>query len=222
MSIRDKLKATLQTAGAMCDDCLSSSASVNPRQQVNARCRELESAGELTRQIDQCPQCRSSKIVNRIRTGNQFQSKPNTKKKESQKSIVDVINPDKPWCWEGNVQTKIVEYLESTEWEILTSANTATREAGKDIVATRGGKELWVSVKGWPEKSVNTQARHWFSGALFDLILYKDLNPDVQLAIGLPSGFSTYENLIPRVTWLRKNLPFEIITVSEQGKVEKT
>jgi len=176
MSVRDKLKATLQTAGAMCDDCLSSSASVKPRQQVNARCRDLELAGEITRQNDQCPQCRSNKIVNRMRAGNQFQSKPNTKKKESQKSIVDVIKPGKPWCWEGNVQTKIVEYLESTEWEILTSANTATRESGKDIVATKSGRELWVSVKGWPERSVNTQARHWFSSALFDLILFSSFH----------------------------------------------
>ena len=157
-----------------------------------------------------------------MRAVNQFQSKTIAKKKESQKVIVNIIKSDKPWYWEGNIQTKIVEHLESTEWGILTSANTATREAGKDIVATKNGKELWVSVKGWPERSVNTQARHWFSSALFDLILYRDIDPDVQLAIGLPSGFSTYQNLIPRVSWLRNNLPFEIITVSEQGNVEIT
>jgi hypothetical protein len=79
---------------------------------------------------------------------------------------------------------------------------------------------MWVSVKGWPEKSVNTQARHWFSGAIFDLVLYKDQSPDVRLAIGLPAGFSTYQNLFPRVKWLRKNLPFEVITVSENGTIK--
>jgi len=216
MTIRDKLRATLQTAGAMCDDCLSSSSAVKPRQTVNARCRELESAGELTRQRDLCPRCRTSKIVNRLKSGSKDQTVSLLKKIAPQEKN----EKTKPWYWEGNVQAKIVEYLESMEWEILTSANTATREAGKDIVAIKEGKELWISVKGWPEKSVNVQARHWFSGALFDLVLYKDQNPDVQLAIGLPSDFITYKNLIPRVSWLRKNLPFQIITVSEEGKVK--
>ena len=134
--------------------------------------------------------------------------------------VVSSSTSDKPWYWEGNVQDSIVAHLESEGWKILSSADTSTREAGKDIVATKDGQELWVSVKGYPVKSANTQARHWFSHALFDLVLYRDENPDVRLAIGLPAGFVTYQNLIPRVSWLRKNLPFEVITASEDGEVE--
>jgi hypothetical protein len=217
MAIRDKLKATLSSSGPMCDDCLSSSAFVKPRQTVNARCRELEVAGELIRKTDQCPQCKATKIVNQLLAKKENMPSQSQVVSKYQGSLFDNT---KPWYWEGNVQEKIIEYLMSSGWEIVTSANTATREAGKDIVAAKNGKELWVSVKGWPEKSQNTQARHWFSGALFDLVLYRDLDPIVLLAIGVPGGFSTYNNLLGRVRWLRENLPFEIIMVSEEGNVK--
>jgi len=51
-------------------------------------------------------------------------------------------------------------------------------------------------------------------------VLYRDLDPTVLLAIGIPGRFSTYTNLIERVRWLRSNLPFEIFLVSEDGSVE--
>ena len=99
------------------------------------------------------------------------------------------------------------------------SADTTSREAGKDIEAKRGSRELWVSVKGWAEKSVNTQARHWFAAVLFDLVLYRTDNPSVDLAIGIPDGFSTYENLLPRIRWRREKIPFNVFKVSESGDV---
>lgn len=217
MAIRDKLKATLQRSGPMCDDCLSSSSFVKPRQTVNARCRELEAEGQLERRTDRCPQCKATKIVNRLLVeGEDRPIKTNVVEEEEDNQFGN----DRPWYWEGNVQERIVEHLSFSGWEISSSANTATREAGKDIVAVKDGKELWVSVKGWPEKSINTQARHWFSGALFDLVLYRDLDPAALLAIGIPGRFSTYTNLIERVRWLRCNLPFEIFLVSEDGSVE--
>jgi hypothetical protein len=75
-------------------------------------------------------------------------------------------------------------------------------------------------VKGWPEKSPNTQARHWFSQAAFDLVMYRDQSPSVELAVGLPDGFKTYRNLLARITWLRANLPCDIYFVSEAGLVD--
>ena len=216
MSIRDKLKATLKTSGSMCDDCLSLSASIKPRQTVNAYCRELAKTSELTRQVEQCPQCKANKFVNRLLAQKERPPKPDPC---TPKSSSILPNNQMPWYWEGNVQAKIVEYLMSAGWEIVKSSNTVTREQGKDIVAKKNGKDLWVSVKGWPEKSQNPQARHWFSSAIFDLVLYKDENPNVLLAIGIPGGFKTYQNLIHRVCWLRENLPFKVITVSKQGEV---
>ena len=135
-------------------------------------------------------------------------------------SVVErASNAGKPWYWEGNIQDAIVGYLREAGWEISRSADTTSREAGKDIEAKRGSRELWVSVKGWPRKSANTQARHWFAAALFDLVLYRTDNPSVDLAIGIPGGFSTCENLLPRIRWMREKIPFDVFEVSESGDV---
>lgn len=220
MNARQKLRKTLGSTGALCDDCLSSSSAIKPRQAVNQRCREMESLGQLTRQRDQCPQCKTFKIVNRLKSEsvNQTPSKKRSGNQSAQNS--DSLILDKPWYWEGNVQDRIVEHLKAEGWKILSSADTSSKEAGKDIIAARNNEELWVSVKGYPERSPNIQARHWFSHALFDMAIYKDENPDVRLAIGLPAGFVTYKNLVPRVSWLRRNLPFEVVLVAEDGEVE--
>ena len=102
----------------------------------------------------------------------------------------------------------------------MSIANTASRESGKDIEAiTPNGKTLWVSVKGWPEKSQNTQARHWFSQGLFDIILYRDESKDVELALAFPDGFPTYNNLAKRVRWFQELAKFKIFWVSENGSV---
>jgi hypothetical protein len=94
-----------------------------------------------------------------------------------------------PWYWEGNIQAMLASYLAKEGCKIISIANTVSRESGKDIKAiTPNGKELWVSVKGWPEKSQNTQARHWFSQALFDIILYRDGSKDVELALKICKG----------------------------------
>jgi hypothetical protein len=85
--------------------------------------------------------------------------------------------------------------------------------------ASRDGNELWISVKGYPEKSHHVQARHWFSGALFDLILYHGENPKARLGIALPDDFTTYENLVPRIKWLKESMPFQIYWVNESGSV---
>lgn len=126
----------------------------------------------------------------------------------------------RPWHWEGNVQAMVVAHLQSKGYTIVRVANTESREAGKDIIArSAGGQLLWVSVKGFPEKSANTQARHWFAGAMFDLLLYHGENANVDLALGLPDGYQTYRGLSERVAWLRQVMPFTIYWVSESGAV---
>ncbi len=124
------------------------------------------------------------------------------------------------WYWEGNVQARVVSYLVYAGYAVRNVANTASREVGKDIVAVSpDGRELWVSAKGYPEKSRNVQARHWFSGALFDLVLYRGESTDAKLALALPDGFATYANFLPRVDWLKKAMNFEVFCVSEDGSV---
>ncbi|WP_206922520.1 hypothetical protein [Alicyclobacillus suci] len=124
------------------------------------------------------------------------------------------------WYWEGNVQTQVVSYLAYNGYTILHAADTASREAGKDIVAVApDGSELWVSMKGYPEKSSNTQARHWFSAAVFDLLLYHGQDPNARLTLALPAGFVTYANLLPRIEWLKLAMPFQVFWVTEDGSV---
>jgi len=84
----------------------------------------------------------------------------------------DTTEQPRAWNWEGNIQSVIIKYLCENGYKIIRVSNTENREQGKDIEATTpAGETLWISVKGFPEKSVNTQARHWFSQALFDMVL---------------------------------------------------
>lgn len=217
MGIQDRLTSTLTASGSMCDDCLSACANVRPRQTVNRYCRRLKESSLRRRRTERCPRCQGNKIVNRLVSEERQQLTPPRHNVEAARFGQ---NTSRPWYWEGNVQERIVAYLRSKEWQIVATADTASRKQGKDVVAKKSGKELWVSVKGWPEKSRATQARHWFSGAIFDLVLYRDKDPSVYLALGVPGGFRTYNSLSARVMWLRQNLPFEIIMVSESGEVE--
>jgi hypothetical protein len=138
-------------------------------------------------------------------------------KKASPAPLPDSI---RTWCWEGRIQDRIVEYLRSRGFEITGTANTHVRESGKDIQAkSSDGAILWISVKGYPEKSSYTQARHWFAELLFDLILYRAESADAQLGIGLPYGFTTYRNLAARIDWFKQSLPFQFYWVHEDGTV---
>lgn len=207
------MQTLAESGGGLCDDCLSVRSGVKPRQQVHQRATELHEAGTIAREKRTCPSCGHIKLVNSVE-GDVFVS--------SEKPVSVAPSSAAKWSWEGNIQSAIVAFLTSKGCRIVSVAKTATREPGKDIEAhTPDGRRLWVSVKGWPEKSENTQARHWFSQALMDMILYREENPQAELAIGLPAGFSTYENLWKRITWFRRALPLRTFWVSRDGSVSE-
>lgn len=136
---------------------------------------------------------------------------------------IEASNDERPWYWEGTVQEKVSAHLQSAGYKVTKTADTNSREAGKDIEAVGpDGKPLWISVKGFPESSRHTPARHWFSGALFDMILYREESKSVDLAIALPDGFTTYRNLAARIRWFRKSVPMTIFWVEESGEVRST
>ncbi|MGO4500028.1 hypothetical protein AB4114_29555, partial [Paenibacillus sp. 2RAB27] len=204
----------------LCDDCLSSRAKVSPRNAVNQLCRKLSNQQLIIRNIAICNHCQKQKNVNRINTSSHDSFPTEVTIAPSISSTIPITPDVSTWFWEGNIQSRVVGYLASKGYLIRSVANTAARTPGKDIVALDpNGKELWVSVKGYPEKSPNTQARHWFSSAIFDLILYHGENPEVTLAIAFPQGFQTYSNLVPRILWLKDSLPFTIYWVDETGNV---
>ncbi|MHB1685484.1 MAG: hypothetical protein ACYCYO_22180 [Bacilli bacterium] len=214
MTNKAKILSTLSSA-ELCDDCLSVASGVHPRQTINELCRELSIAGVITRIQGNCGKCLKVKLVNRLPDG--LRAQPETKPPSPTSAEVPATAK---WYWEGNVQARVVSYLASNGHMIRSVADTASREAGKDIVAIApDGNELWVSVKGYPEKSANVQARHWFSGAVFDLALYHGQAPNVKLALGLPDGFATYTNLLPRIEWLKQTMQFSVFWVGEDGSV---
>lgn len=216
MTHAQTLHTFLTTAsGPICDDCLSAHTGITPRQTVNLNARRLE-ARKLAarREVMRCAYCKDHKVCNRARVAGQMSP-----------GVAPVPAKQTPgyWHWEGHVQDAIVAHLRGDGYDIHSAADTASKAAGKDIIAEKDRRELWISVKGFPtgtaKTNASTQARHWFSHAVFDLVRYKDEPGDALLALGLPDGFKTYHSLADRVMWLRRNLPFSIYWVGEDGIV---
>jgi hypothetical protein len=213
MTVKERILVVLQQATQpVCDDCLAVAAAFSSRQVAYAVGTTLASEGAIIRQRGQCAMCGKTKIVSS--TGNLPPGVP-----------VQPVSPqreisERRWYWEGHVQSSLVRWFREHGYAIEQEANTATHEAGKDIIATApDGAPLWVSVKGFPDRSTHVQARHWFAGALFDLILYRNERKDVRLALAFPDGFTTYRSLAARTAWLRTSMPFTIYWVSESGEV---
>ena len=227
MSRQDQLLASLASGRRLCDDCLSDIAGVTPRQSVYQACTALRVSGLITRMTEACEACNRSKITNarlprETRPSAMVSVVPPATVGMPASSLSLAVAGQKPWFWEGNVQARIVEHLKEAGISIISSADTSTREQGKDILAKEiDGVELWVSVKGFPENSPNVQARHWFAGALLDMALYRNQREDVRLALGFPYGFSTYENLIRRTKEVRGFLGFQVFWVRETGAVSR-
>lgn len=84
------------------------------------------------------------------------------------------------WHTEAKVQSAVVAALVGRGWEILSVANTATKQHGIDVIAANAGRTIGVEVKGYPSKhyadpakagqpkatSPSTQAGHWYSQAV--------------------------------------------------------
>jgi hypothetical protein len=127
------------------------------------------------------------------------------------------------WFWEGNVQSAVIHHLVMHGYKIMYVADTASHQAGKDIVAAKDGRTLWVTVKGYPtgtdKTNASTQARIWFSGAIFDIVVWHGEDANVDLAVALPD-YPTYRHLAERVRWLQPVAHFAFLWVAESGEVE--
>lgn len=220
------LKTLSQTAVPVCDDCLAKLTGISPRQTVNKYCNKMVNKGMIKRDHGECAFCGKKKIVNWTEKGvENCPAPPATPNITQIKSSFEEEKASKttfPWYWEGNIQSKVVAYLAGRGYFIRSVTDTASRAQGKDIVAvTPDGKELWVSVKGFPENNSYTQARHYFAEAVFDVVLYRSENPEVKLVLALPHGFPTYERLALRISWLRKTLPLKIYWVDDSGHIRE-
>lgn len=107
---------------------------------------------------------------------------------------------DGPWHTEARVQATLVNALVADGWLIVSQANTATKERGIDVVASRGGVVAGVEVKGFPTTTYadprrsgeakptqpSTQAGHWYSQAVVAAMRLRTRHPEFLSVIGLP------------------------------------
>jgi len=232
LTVKERILEALKSNGKqVCDDCMVGLVSLTHRQTSFMYCNQLEKDGLLRRYKDQCALCNKVKTVNTLSDKNATfpstsQINPLPTNTKDQKTRQKTSNNGKPWHWEGNVQSILASWLASNGYRLIQVTNTGTHAAGKDIIAIDpDGKEIWVTVKGFPEEkeetttNPSTQARHWFSGAIFDTILYRNENPEVQIGVALPEGFQTYTALAQRIQWYKPLAPFTFFWVCEDGSV---
>ncbi len=222
MTIKDRIADYLKNnPEGIDDDELAFNLGLKSRQQANKRCRELEKEGFVKRVVV------NGKIHN-FWTENYY---PKTAplmqtqviKQPDEKLRQPVETPKSShWFWEGNVQSKVINFLVSQKYHIRSVADTASHQTGIDIIAEKNGKKLWVSVKGYPrgteKTNASTQSRHWFIHAIFDIIEYRERDKEAFLAVAFPD-FPSYRNLAKKITWLKSAAKFVYIWVKEDGSV---
>jgi hypothetical protein len=140
-------------------------------------------------------------------------------------TVSSSLGSARAWTWEGNVQARIAAHLVLEGFTLRQVVDTASKAPGVDIIAERGGRELWVTVKGYPAGTSRTnpatQSRHWFSHAMFDVVRYRTERPDVDLGVGLPDSFASYVGLAKKAAWLKQSAPFKFFWVAADGFVRE-
>jgi len=115
---------------------------------------------------------------------------------------------------EAAVQARLVAHLIGEGWHIEKTADTATREPGIDVIASKGPRSLAVEVKGFPGRSYAdprkfdqikptnplTQARHWYASAMLQVMLARQKHPGYEISVAFPD-VPTYRRLYER-TWV--------------------
>jgi hypothetical protein len=191
------------------DDQLAKALGLSQRQTANQYCRRMEQEGLIIRK----------NILGKIRN---LLSRENQLSPSSENRLNQVSGQIDIWHWEGSVQAKVKAYLESQGYSILSTADTSTKEKGRDIEAIKEGRHLWITVKGYPVSTVKTpasvQAGHWFKDAIFDLLIWYGEDRSVALGLALPA-FARYQKLYDKVSWLQGTIGFLIFWVQEDGLV---
>ena len=141
---------------------------------------------------------------------------------------------DTEWFWEGNVVAALASHLKAIGWEIRSTADTLSGEAGPDIQASRSGRMLIVEAKGYPltvyargpnkgrPKRTNpaTQARHWFAHAILAALLRQADYASAEVSIVLPD-FPVYLNLLKRTSPGLSKLGIGVFLVDQFGRARE-
>lgn len=227
-SNRDRVLAAIRHASTPVDDDeLSRRKGGRPRQTVNQVCRTLASQGLIQRVTG-----RDGKIVNVWGTAHASSSAAPSVPAVASGVKDEMANRVSSRSDEATVQAAIADHLVATGWTLISTANTATKEHGIDIVAERGSRRLAIEVKGYPSREYEnparaveakptqpaSQARQWYSHALLKALLTRDELPSVIVGIGLPD-MPTYRNLVSRTRSSVDDLAIRIYWVAADGSV---
>lgn len=137
------------------------------------------------------------------------------------------------WHTEANVQALLVTALVGEEWRIISVANTATKEHGIDVIASRRGQTAGIEVKGFPSRNYadplragevkrtnpSSQARHWYAEAVLAAMQLRGKEPEWRSVIALPD-FPRYRSLYAQTSGSLHAAQIEIWWVSARGTIE--
>jgi hypothetical protein len=133
---------------------------------------------------------------------------------------------------EAAVQARLVAHLASGGWQIRRVADTASRESGVDVVASKGARTLAIEVKGFPSRSYAdphkadqvkptnpaVQARHWYAAAMLQAMLMRQAHPTYEIAVAFPD-VHTYRTLHQRTRGSLADLKVATYFVAADGQV---
>lgn len=135
------------------------------------------------------------------------------------------------WFEEGNVNRLVKNFLEKSGFEIV-KFNQDKKQKGHDIEAAKENQIIIVESKGYPsDKYVSgdskgepkptapkLQSKHWFSDALFHLIVAKSENPKITIALGLPD-MEKYHEYVNKIKYFKEQFGLVCYFVNEKGQV---
>lgn len=151
---------------------------------------------------------------------------------ESASPVTESTRGAGDWHTEARVQTMVVEHLIREGWHIVRSADTATRERGIDVEATRESKRVAIEVKGFPSRGYadprraaerkrsqpSTQAKVWYSLAVLAAMITRTKMPEVRAVIALPD-FPRYRALFRDTESELRKCEIELWWVAIDGTV---
>lgn len=138
------------------------------------------------------------------------------------------------WHTEANVQALLVTALATDGWRILSVANTATKEHGIDVIASKPSQTVGFEVKGFPSRAYadparageqkrtgpSSQATHWYAQAVLAAMRLRDKEPAWRSAIALPD-FPRYRSLHSETSGSLAAAGIEVWWVGQTGTVNR-
>ena len=129
---------------------------------------------------------------------------------------------------ENDVIKHVSSYLEKNGYEIISSCDTS--QHGYDLIATKGGKYLYIEAKGQTSSDPNSsrygkefdhsQKVDHVAKAIYKTMKTQNQEKNCKTAIALPSD-NVHKNIITNILPSLKKLDITTFYVDEKGNVEE-